>query len=156
MNTKLYKISDHFPEGSLPISIKRINQQTAVDFHDHAFYELVVILNGEGEHVAGEDCYKINQGDVFLLKPGTAHGYRDTSGLELVNVLYQPERLSLPLYDLTDSPGYHAFFELEPAMRINHGFSSKLQVSNKQLDSLKELIEHLEQEITNNTPGILF
>jgi AraC family transcriptional regulator, L-rhamnose operon transcriptional activator RhaR len=147
---------NHFPEGSLPIRLLRINQQETMDFHDHAFHELVIILNGEGEHVAGDERYKISAGDVFLLKPGTAHGYRDTLGLELVNVLYLPEKLNLPLYDLANSPGYHAFFDLEPAMRAQHGFRSKLQVSNKQLDSLKALVKKLEHEESIKSPGRLF
>jgi AraC-like DNA-binding protein len=147
---------DHFAEGSVPIKVVWMNQQNTQELHDHAFHELVITLSGEGEHLTVNENYKISAGDVFLLKPGTRHGYRNTFGLEIVNILYQPGRLKLPLFDLTDSPGYHAFFELEPAMRIQHGFRSKLQVSKKHLVNLKELSENLERECRSESPGKLF
>lgn len=150
---KTYR-SSHFAD--LPVRVIYMEKQNTMDLHDHVFHELVIITSGKGEHIAGEERYKVRAGDVFLLKPGTPHAYKNTIDLKLINLLYLPEELSLPLYDLADAPGYHAFFELEPAMRIRHGFRSKLHVDSKQLEQLEYLAGELEKECSEAKPGCRF
>lgn len=150
---KTYKDS-HFT--TLPVRVMYMEKQNTMDLHDHVFHELVIITSGKGDHIAGEERYKVRAGDVFLLKPGTPHAYKNTIDLELINLLYLPEELSLPLYDLADAPGYHAFFELEPAMRIRHGFRSKLHVDSKQLKQLTVLTDEIDKISTAAKPGCRF
>jgi len=145
-----------FPPGSLPIKIVPIGRQTSIAAHSHDFYELVIVFDGEGRHCTETETYRIRTGDVFLIKPGSAHRYDLTDGLSIVNLLYQPERLNLPLYDLADTPGYHAFFELEPALRQEHGFRSRLQVNGETLEYLRNLIARLAEELEGREKGCLF
>ncbi len=148
-----YKDS-HFT--NLPVTVIYIDQQESMKLHDHGFHELVVITSGQGEHIAGDERYEIKAGDVFLLKPGTPHTYINTVDLKLINILYLPEDLRLPLYDLADSPGYHAFFELEPAMRIRHGFRSKLHVDSKQLEQITAITGEIDKISIAAKPGCRF
>lgn len=145
----------YFREGSVPIKVLWM-KQSALNFHDHPFHELVVVFNGQGMHYTTGEEYRISAGDVFLIKPGTAHGYGNTDELEIVNILYLPEQLKLPLYDLRDLPGYHAFFEVEPAMRSLHGFKSHLNVGMEKLQYLRKQVRYLEEESRPDTRGGLF
>lgn len=147
---------DHFPPGSLPIKVVPMGRHGPTRLHQHEFHELVIVWDGEGIHRNGEEEYRIRAGDIFLIKPGCGHEYFDTCKLSLVNILYQPERLNLPLFDLADTPGYHAFFELEPALRKQHGFRSRLHVSTETLEYLRGLTTMLEEELEDNRKGVLF
>lgn len=139
-----------------PIKILLMDKQETISLHEHDFHELVIIFDGEGTHYTADDKYHISRGDVFLIKPGTGHAYDNTRNLKLINVLYLPERLNLPLYNLSNSPGYHAFFEVEPAMRRQHGFKSRLHLSSGKLEYIKKLINSLDKELNSGKPEALF
>ncbi len=133
-----------------------MDTQRKLELHDHDFHELVVIFGGEGIHYTHSEKYQISQGDIFLIKPGTKHGYDNTSDLKLINILYLPEKLKLSLYDLNNSPGYHAFFEVEPAMRKQHGFKSRLHLSDTKLEYIRKLISSIDKELNSSKPEAMF
>ena len=143
------------PDG-LPLRVLRFEPQKDTGLHDHKFYELVIVFGGESCHNTIRERYQIGAGDVFLIRPGEIHGYEATNGLNLVNILYWQEQLNLPLYDLKNLPGYHAFFELEPEMRRQHGFRKHLQVSKRNLSFLAVACRELENCLSRNAPGCLF
>lgn len=146
----------HFEENSFPIKIILMDTQSRLELHGHDFHELVVVFGGEGTHYTRREKYQISQGDVFFIKPGVEHGYDNTADLKLVNIIYLPDELKLHLYDLTNSPGYHAFFEVEPAMRKRHGFKGRLRLSGTRLAYLMKLISSMEQELSSRKPDALF
>ncbi len=147
------RTSRYFPsESAFPIKVMHLNQDT-VDVHDHSFHELVLVVAGEGRHITSTEEYTISGGDLFLLKPENPHGYRVENNCSLYNILYHPERLNLPLFDLTDEPGYRAFFELEPELRRQFGFRKHFRLGKSQLDEVQLLVERLKREIESNEPG---
>ncbi|MDD5728538.1 MAG: helix-turn-helix domain-containing protein [Victivallales bacterium] len=150
------KIPNPLKNDNLAIHVVSMTPQLKIQLHGHDFYELVVIFGGEGIHYTHNDKYHINQGDVFLIRPGIEHGYDNTKDLQLVNIIYSPEVLKLPLYDLVNLPGYHAFFEVEPAMRKQHRFKSRLCLGSSQLEYLKKLIELMDKELKSREPSSLF
>jgi AraC-like DNA-binding protein len=85
-----------------------------------------------------------------------AHAYRNLDNLRLVNLLFQPEKLGLDNKDLVTLPGYHALFKLEPHWRQRHRFQSRLHLAPRHLDAMLVLIEKLEMEMRNRTPGFGF
>ncbi len=145
---------DYLREDAL--GIVRFAPQENTGLHVHDFHELVIVFGGEARHVTVQEEYTIGAGDVFLIRPGDPHGYADAKNFELVNILYYRDRLNLPLYDLGDLPGYHAFFELEPEMRRRYGFRKHLQVSKKNLDFLDLACRELSRNLNARTPGHVF
>ncbi len=139
--------------GSKPLKIVWMGPQEDNQPHQHDFLELVIVFNGEGIHVCENDRYRICAGDIFLLKPGISHYYSQTDDLELVNILYWPEALNLNLYDIGELPGYHAFFEFEPAMRRQHAFSGRMRLYGERLDYLRNLVTQLRDELSNQQNG---
>ena len=84
--------------------------------HEHDFHELVLVLSGSGFHMTEDGEYPLSRGDLYLVRPGCLHGYRDLDGLEIVNILFLPERLGMPFAELRGDPGYLVFFELSPQL----------------------------------------
>lgn len=146
----------YFTEDDMPLRILHMDRQDVIDLHAHEFHELVVIFDGEGTHYTSDEKYHISQGDIFLIKPGNSHAYDNTRNLKLVNILYLPEQLNLPLHNLSNSPGYHAFFELEPAMRRQHGVKGRLHLSNGKLEYIRKLINSMDKELNSGKPEALF
>jgi AraC-like DNA-binding protein len=131
-------------------------QQGYVNPHQHEFYELVIVLKGKGKHLIDQEQYPISYGDVFMVHPGQIHGYEFTQNLLIVNLIYDPSQLGLPMADIKDLSGYHALFELEPKLRQRYGFKSKLTLDTEQLASIEKLLLQIEKEMNSKTPGYQF
>lgn len=143
---KLSSLSRDFP-----LAVLRQPRHGSTELHRHDFTELVVILGGRGIHFSSDEEYGISTGDAFVVT--TAHGYRDTENLNLVNILFDPRQLALPLAEARKIPGYHAFFALEPRYRRQHGFRSCLHLDLDMLSRVSTLISELEDELRHRRAG---
>jgi AraC family L-rhamnose operon transcriptional activator RhaR/AraC family L-rhamnose operon regulatory protein RhaS len=56
--------------------------------HSHDFYELVFIISGRGTHFTKENEMPLRPGNLFIIVPGMAHGYKDVQDLVLYNILF--------------------------------------------------------------------
>jgi len=135
-----------------PIHIFEHREGSTPNPHSHRFDELVVVLGGRGEHVTDTERYALEAGDAFVVAPGNSHHYEDVSGLVIYNILYYKEYLPFGLFE-EGLPGYQAFFELEPAMRAAHGFSSHLRLGTERLGKVVELVESIRLEAAARQPG---
>lgn len=142
--------------SSLPVGVVWQEPQQDMPLHSHRFHELVFIFKGHARHRYENRTYFISEGDIFLIPPGVEHAYLETSGLELVNILYFPQALAMPMHDLLQLPGYHAFFEFEPAMREKQGFEGRLRVHGWELENLRSLAMEFTAELDGRKPGCLF
>ena len=43
--------------------------------HTHDFYELNIVISGNGIHQLNDSVCHITTGDVFIMPPGFSHGY---------------------------------------------------------------------------------
>ena len=43
--------------------------------HTHNFYELNIVISGDGTHHMNTSSCRITTGDVFIMPPGISHGY---------------------------------------------------------------------------------
>lgn len=150
------KIEFKFLSDEVAICYNEIESQEPMDIHQHDFYELVIIERGEGIHFTETHKSPMRAGDVFLIKPNEAHGYKNTKGLELMNVFYRPDELDLPEADLREIAGYHVFFELEPLVRDIHGYKSRLRLSLDQLSVANSLISGIKKQLDAQKPGFRF
>lgn len=142
-----------FQDSASPIQLMRIEQVEETPLHSHDFGELVVITGGNGIHFTRQHNWPISTGDAFVINRKQTHGYRDTKNLNLVNLLYKPEQLNLPVHDLQSLPGYLALFTLEPGWRTRHQFKSRLTLSAHHLTRVENYINNLEDELKACVPG---
>lgn len=144
---------DIFRDARHPLAVMRVRDHIDLDLHTHDFVELVLILDGRAQHLTKDASYPLAAGDAFVIKPGFAHGYRDTRQLELCNILFDPAGLDLPRADLSRLPGYHALFELEPSFRDTHRFQSRLFLPPAQRQQVMEWADLLAQELEARQDG---
>jgi len=154
-STAVLRRADHFRAG-FPLAISRVRSHAECRIHAHEFSELVIVLRGRGLHVTPEASWPIGAGDAFVLHGDQAHGYEDTAGLDLVNIMFVPDELDLQAADIGLLPGYHVLFTLEPRVRLRDEFRSRLRLKPDQLRSVSGLVDRLEYELTQMPPGWQF
>ena len=140
----------------IKLSVMRIDPQLPANLHSHEFMELVFIESGQGIHFTKTESYPIAAGDAFVIRKHDAHGYSNTSKLRLVNVLFYPDKLALPLQDLGKLRGYHVLFETKRRSSEFYGLKSHLRLDLKQLTHIAGLVSSLEQNLEDEAPGFLF
>lgn len=144
--------------GDFPLAVARQHNHAPTALHGHAFHELVLITGGTGRHLTARGSYRLKPGDVFLIRGATTHGYADTERLCLINILFNPRRLRLPLHelDLGVVPGYHALFQIEPRLRQAGRAGLRLGLSAAQLEGSCDIVAALEDELHAARPGFRF
>ncbi len=122
--------------------------------HYHDFCELAVITGGRGVYLDAEGRrYELHPGMVFVLLPGMIHNYVEQHDLAVTNVLWVPDELKMPLYDLETSPGYHALFELEPGTRSRSVANRARVLDPDALGEVEALLRRLRRELIERPPG---
>jgi AraC-like DNA-binding protein/mannose-6-phosphate isomerase-like protein (cupin superfamily) len=121
--------------------------------HQHDFCELVIVTRGRAMHWLEERDFPVTAGDVFLLQGKQSHYFHQRDNLSLINVMYDPEQISLPENDLRKLPGYCALFLLEPAYRRSHRFASRLHLGQVDLAHAEQLAVDMELEHERKEPG---
>ena len=144
---------DYFEDSTLPLQVHIRDPQPAFPLHSHAFDEMVIILKGTGLHVVDEQELPVKSGDVFIVAGTHKHEYKDIHGLALANVLFDAKVLGMPHWDIRALPGFHALFELEPQLRNQHKFTSRLRLNERQLRHANDLLYRLTAETNNCNPG---
>jgi len=159
----LAKGSDYFGANGFPVTVRRVRTEadgrpshaydvTELD-HYHDFTELVLVLEGVGTHLLGGQAFPVSAGDVFVIQGQQVHSFRERDGLVLLNVMYDPARLPLPVGLLRRLPGYSALFLLEPNFRGSHDFSSRLRLDRATLGAAAGLGERIAEEARRAAPG---
>lgn len=153
----------YFPPVGTPITAVRVRREgggqashphdlTETE-HDHDFMELVIVVNGAAQQHLDGQIHSVSTGDVYILQDRSRHYFHDIRQLELINVMYDPARLALPLYDLRLLPGYSALFLLEPQYRKRHQFSSRLHLGPTALEVAQRLGGDMVREVAEGQPG---
>ena len=150
---RVLKKSEWFHADGFPLAVERREPQEPFGPHRHEFSEIVVVTGGQGLHVVGAESWTLSAGDVFVISGPRAHDYRDMQRLQLINILYDPQKLRMDWADLNSLPGFHALFNLEPAWRKRHGFKSRLRLSSKELSVVINYSDQLEAELKTRKPG---
>ena len=155
MEVILYPQERYFDDETFPFKSYYYHQSNSEN-HYHDFYELVIVLNGNGQHITVSKGYPISRGDVFVIKPFVQHMYENTHNLEIENILFIPEKLNITKADIRDIPGYFALFEAEPMLREQHGFKSRLNLNSEQLTVVMQIIVRMHHELKNQDNGFRF
>jgi len=93
--------TDYFaPRASLSIYHQFVYAPVAI--HWHEFYEMHLVLAGEGTHVLNGAVYPLARGSFFLLTPADFHALDSRPGapLEIFNVIFADEALTEELREL--------------------------------------------------------
>jgi AraC-like DNA-binding protein len=146
-----------FESADIAIVVERFRSSLpVVKMHSHDFSELVLIHGGRGTHATESEQWPIGAGDVFVVNGTRPHEYRDMDRLDMTQVLFSADELSMPLHDLGSVPGYHALFTLEPSYRSRHGFGSRLRLGADELVRAESLLASLSDQLDRKGPAFRF
>ena len=89
---KRYKVSFPFPETGVNF---HWCYQNSTSYHEHDFYEFVIITEGKVQHWHNGKLRVANKGMLFLIKPGEYHQFLpiDDAHSKHVNFSITPESL---------------------------------------------------------------
>ncbi len=116
-----------------------------IGYHTHSFYELNVVLGGEGYHYFDQKPSRVNQGCVFLIPPYTPHGYFSEQSLKVYHLVLRPEFLDRYLSEFRQTQGFHLLFETEPYLRAHSEENVHPVLTEKELASLLRDVEELDE-----------
>lgn len=91
------------------------------DIHAHDFLEVEVIAGGTGYHVTAQGRRPARAGDLYVLRPGTWHGYDDCHGLFIATASVAPSALVGEAAVLRDIPTLRDLLWHRPTAAGNHG-----------------------------------
>ncbi len=135
-----------FHDEGFPLHAMVIDQFD-LDRHRHDFTEIVVVLDGVGDHLFDERVYPICAGDVFAVDKSHAHGYRNTQALRIANVLFDEPFLTARAPWVERLAGYQALVHLEPTLRKQQAFGGKLRLGPQAMARAGELVRRLLEEL---------
>jgi AraC-like DNA-binding protein len=147
-----YSSSRYVQDRNLPIHVMDV-PQLDIELHSHDFTEIVFVLDGTGRHRIEEGSFTISAGDVFVINDDRAHGYAETRGLRIINLLFDETRLLELAPDLARVPGYREFLHLEPAFRARHPFGDRVRLRPDDLPMLLDQVYAIERERQRRRPG---
>jgi len=141
-----------FADPVIPLEI-HLTRQADLSHHMHTFIELVMVVGGSGIHIFESERYPITVGDVFVIPTYTPHGYADTDGLAIYNILFKDRILDRFRSDLELVPGFHGLITLEPYYRSVRGFSGRLILTPEQISQATSLVARLQHERNSDYDG---
>ena len=150
----LYKDYCPDPDFRFHIFYGRFGASPVYELHSHEFGELVIVRRGYCNHVYEETKYPLVAGDVFYVKPDEVHGYHDLSpDFAYCNAIFDPAQFLESYPELLGMPGYHALFHVEPLLRVDHRFASKLHLEGEPLRQAFDIVETLRSEYEEGRAG---
>lgn len=153
----------YFGPSGFPLAVRRVRTDTEQTFshphdlteveHSHDFCELAIVTHGSAMHMLEGNPFPVTAGDVFLLQGRQRHYFYEREHLDLINIMYDPDKIGLPENELRKMPGYCAMFMLEPTYRRQHRFASRLHLKRVPLGRAEHLAEEMEKECEAKQPG---
>lgn len=116
-------------------SITRKYVETPSAIHWHEFYEIELILSGEGCHKLNGKLQKLQRGSLFLLTPSDFHEITLEKGtsLELINIKFSDEMLSDAFRELL----YHE--KVKYHVQLEAGIQEQIEyLCNRLLEEYKQ------------------
>ena len=94
-------IRSYISEGKLPLWVvhREAGLHPARLFHDHEYSEIALIISGRARHILESENIPIEAGDLLVIHPGASHAYDHTENMEIINLVYDRTKISLPILD---------------------------------------------------------
>jgi AraC-like DNA-binding protein/mannose-6-phosphate isomerase-like protein (cupin superfamily) len=152
----------YFDDEEFPLNICRIERKENITHafdlteieHYHDFNELVFIIKGKGIQVIEQNEYMVSAGDVFVLQGNQKHFFKDPSGIELVNVMFAPNKRQNIISDsVRKLEGYNALFILESQYRALHHFQNKLHLDRSDMAKMEFILNSMMLELEHKLEG---
>lgn len=86
--------------------------------HTHNFYELNIVMSGNGKHFLNNSTFHITSGDIFIMPPNVSHGYDfDSKTYSIFHLLFNKQFFVKYETLLNNMTGYQILFNIDPHIR---------------------------------------
>lgn len=120
-----------------------IKCEYSIGMHSQGFFEINIVLKGNGRHYIENQSRNVEKGDVFIIPPYVRHGYVGAEDFDVCHVLIHKRFLDKYIADLQTLPFFFTLFNIEPLMRMNSKASLYLKISDTQFNKINYLIDNL-------------
>lgn len=121
-----------------------LHEDYQVKLHSHQFYEINIIIKGEGRHYIADTVLPAVVGDVFVIPPEINHGYYTDKALDIYHILLKKDFLNRYREELLQLPGYDILFDFEPLIRRTSGAELNLKINPSRLDEIQKDLDNIE------------
>ena len=149
-----FYLKDFKTDDNFPFFIQHGKHQGDLYMHSHGdFTELTIVMSGEAVHVVGEENFNIKKGDVFVLRGGTFHGYKEPKNFTIINIMFKEDYFRFREVDLFNMIGFQALFYVEPEYLVNHGFMSRLFINDEIMNKVRTITDSMFDEFAEKRAG---
>ncbi|MFF0224232.1 AraC family transcriptional regulator [Streptomyces sp. NPDC004629] len=92
-----YERATVFNPDGLPVWADRHRLDADVAAHDHDFFEIALVTQGHGVHIAADGDHPIGPGSVVVMPPNQWHAYGECEDLTVFDSFITPELLDTTL-----------------------------------------------------------
>lgn len=150
---RIMKAGQFFGEHVLPLHLHYTTRSEMTGFHTHEFNEIAVVLAGTATYRTEFSTEPVGPGDVLSIPVGAGHAYTDEDGMEMMNVLFQFERLPLYCREIAGLPGFIAFFTLRPDYYRKMRYYPRVRLGDADLRQGEATLRWLYGMQTSQAPG---
>lgn len=111
--------SDYFKIEEQNYSQALTYREYSIFKHTHEFVEINIVKSGTGYHTLASNRIKVKAGDVFVIPSGIVHSYENENSLCVYHIILCDEFMYKYHEELSSTPGYSIFFDIEPCFRSN-------------------------------------
>ncbi len=122
-----------------------VHRNYAIGMHTHAFFEINIVLSGEGRHYIEENRCDANVGSVFIIPPDIRHGYFNIHELDIYHMLIHRDFMEHYMQAIKKWTGYVLLFEIEPYLRSSFSQSMFLVLPGEELSLLQSELGHISE-----------
>ena len=132
--------ADYFEDSKLKYIHTYLHGNYKFKMHSHQFYEMNIIMGGEGRHYIAETSLPVRVGDVFVIPPEIPHGYYSEGSLDIYHILIKSDFLERYAEELRLVQGYSILFDIEPYIRRSSGRNFNLNIG-KELSRVQDELD---------------
>lgn len=133
---RIWNEEEIFPNHPLYYVYAFLDKYTLNPMHTHSFYEINIVLRGEGWHYIGDQVHPARRGCVLTIPPGILHGYYSEQELTVYNFLIRREFFERYREEIRTLPGSAVLFEIEPYLRAKITRSIFATLSEPQIQEI--------------------
>lgn len=130
-----------------------VESQNNMPLHGHEYVEVVFIIKGRGKHLTPFGSGELSPGGVLVIPKGGYHGYEEAEELKLINLMFEPDSLPLPLWDLHAHPGFRKTFMTDAEGFGQLGGYPQIQLNPADRKELLAYLQNLIDAEESPSPG---
>jgi AraC-like DNA-binding protein len=150
---KIYITPDKLPIYTVQVKAGRHPDRL---FHGHDFMEIVLILEGTATHLVDNVSSPVSAGDILIIRPGVKHAYTQCGTMGLINIAYNPSKLSIPVLDSYSLPLFQKFFHIDGPVDSEDIARPVITLDADGINSIFSMFNRLHDELNSFRPGNFF